>query len=196
MGSLDADAQDRETMARLAAGDDRALAELMARHAPAVLRYLQGLLDDTQDALDLAQETFVRVYQARARFRPRNRFLPWLYTIATNLARNRLRWRRRHPTVTLEPEHDPPEENPGPGTALPSPDPPPAESLLARERLEAVQAAVRRLPPDLREAVVLCEWEECSHAEAAAILGTTTKAVESRLYRARQRLHTELQAWL
>ncbi len=195
MHTPDADARDRAAMARLAAGDDTALAELMERHAPAVLRYLKGLLGDAEDALDLAQETFVRVYQARHRFRPRDRFLPWLYTIATNLARNRLRWRQRHPTVALATGEEAAEEGSAPSPGVMANDPPPAENLLARERAAAVRAAVRRLPPDLREVVVLCAWEERSQAEAAAILGTTPKAVESRLYRARQRLQAELRTW-
>jgi RNA polymerase sigma-70 factor (ECF subfamily) len=195
MHTPDADAQDRAAMSRLAAGDDTALTALMERHAAAVLRYLQGLLGDAEDALDLAQETFVRVYQARHRFRPRDRFQPWLYTIATNLARNRLRWRQRHPTVALDASEASAEEPAAPNRALIASDPPPAENLLARERAAAVRAAVGRLPPDLREVVVLCAWEERSHTEAAAILGTTPKAVESRLYRARQRLQAELRAW-
>lgn len=195
MHTPDADAQDRAAMSRLAAGDDTALVALMERHAPTVLRYLQGLLGDAEDALDLAQETFVRVYQARHRFRPRDRFLPWLYTIATNLARNRLRWRQRHPTVALASSEESADENSASNPTLTASDPPPGENLLARERAAAVRAAVWRLPPDLREVVVLCSWEERSHAEAAAILGTTPKAVESRLYRARQRLQDELRAW-
>lgn len=195
MHTPDADAWDRAAMSRLAAGDDTALAALMERHAPAVLRYLQGLLGDAEDAQDLAQETFVRVYQARHRFRPRDRFLPWLYTIATNLARNRLRWRQRHPTVALVTSEESADVSAAPNPAFTASDPPPAESLLARERVEAVRTAVWRLPPDLREVVVLCTWEERSHAEAAAILDTTPKAVESRLYRARQRLQAELHAW-
>jgi RNA polymerase sigma factor (sigma-70 family) len=64
------------------------------------------------------------------------------------------------------------------------------------ERSAAVRRAVDRLPEDLREAVVLCEWEEMSVVDAAAVLNTTKKAVESRLYRARGRLREELSKWL
>jgi len=67
---------------------------------------------------------------------------------------------------------------------------------LVAERANAVRVAVGRLPEDLREAVVLCEWEELSVAEAAAILEATPKAVESRLYRARQILRERLKSWL
>jgi RNA polymerase sigma-70 factor (ECF subfamily) len=68
--------------------------------------------------------------------------------------------------------------------------------MLAVERAGAVRIAVGKLPGDLREAIVLCEWEERSVAEAASILETTPKAVESRLYRARQILREKLKSWL
>jgi len=67
---------------------------------------------------------------------------------------------------------------------------------LTAERTVAVRAAVTKLPEDLREATVLCEWEELSVAEAAEILEATPKAVESRLYRARQILRERLKSWL
>ena len=79
---------------------------------------------------------------------------------------------------------------------LPAKDAPPSEQALTVERAAAVRAEVSRLPEDLREATVLCEWEECSIAEAAAILETTPKAVESRLYRARKVLRERLKGWL
>lgn len=196
MSTSDPDAQDRTDIQRLVAGDDGALNELIRRHGPTVHRLLLGLLNDPQDALDLAQETFVRVYQARHRFRTRDRFVPWLLTIATNLARNRLRWRQRHPTVPIETRSGDATDPAASSPALISNEPSPGERLLAQERLEAVRAAVAGLPAELREAVVLCEWEELSQAQAAAVLGTSAKAVESRLYRARQRLRSQLQHWL
>ena len=82
------DEQDRSAMARLAAGEDEALNELMARHAERLFRYLLRLLQNETEAADLAQESFVRVYQNRARFVARHKFTTWLYAIATNLARD------------------------------------------------------------------------------------------------------------
>jgi RNA polymerase sigma-70 factor (ECF subfamily) len=79
---------------------------------------------------------------------------------------------------------------------LPSDAPTPNEQALAAERAAAIRAAVGKLSEDLREAIVLCEWEELSMAEAASILKTTPKAVESRLYRARQILRGQLKSWL
>jgi RNA polymerase sigma-70 factor (ECF subfamily) len=189
-----ADARDRSDMERLAAGQDAALNDLMERHAARVFHFLCRMVGNEDDANDLAQETFVRVFRARASFRPSEKFSAWLFTIAANLARNHFRWRSRHPNVSLEAETGESEQTLG--STLPANDPAPNEQALAGERTAAVRAAVGKLPEDLREAIVLCEWEELSLAEAAAILETTPKAVESRLYRARQILREKLKSWM
>lgn len=192
--TTEADALDRADMERLAAGHDAALNDLMERHATAVFHFLCRMLNDEEDANDLAQETFVRVFRARETFRPAEKFSAWLFTIAANLARNHIRWRTRHPNVSLDAETGAAEQSLA--STLPSPDSAPGEQLLAAERTAAVRAAVGQLPADLREAIVLCEWEEKSIAEAARILDATPKAVESRCYRARQILRERLKKWL
>ncbi|HLZ53592.1 MAG TPA: RNA polymerase sigma factor [Verrucomicrobiae bacterium] len=189
-----ANARDCADMGRLAAGDDAALNDLMERHATPVFHFLCRMLGNEDDANDLAQETFVRVFRACASFRTSEKFSTWLYTIAANLARNHFRWRSRHLNVSLEAETGESEQTLG--SILPANDPTPNEQALAAERAAAVRAAVDRLPADLREAIILCEWEERSAAEAALILGATAKAVESRLYRARQILRERLKSWL
>jgi RNA polymerase sigma-70 factor (ECF subfamily) len=152
------------------------------------------MVGNEDDANDLAQETFVRVFKSRASFNTGQKFSSWLLTIAANLARNHFRWRSRHPTLSLDAEN--PETEQSLGSTLPANSPAPNEETLATERAEAVQMAVKNLPEDLREAIVLCEWEEHSVAEAATILEATPKAVESRLYRARQILRERLKNWL
>ncbi len=189
-----ANARDCADMGRLAAGDDAALNDLMERHATPVFHFLCRMLGNEDDANDLAQETFVRVFRSCASFRTSEKFSTWLYTIAANLARNHFRWRSRHLNVSLEAETGESEQTLG--SILPANDPTPNEQALAAERAAAVRAAVDRLPADLREAIILCEWEERSAAEAALILGATSKAVESRLYRARQILRERLKSWL
>jgi RNA polymerase sigma-70 factor (ECF subfamily) len=181
-------------MERLQAGHDTALNDLMERHATSVFHFLCRMLSDEDDANDLAQETFVRVFRARDSFRTSEKFSTWLFTIAANLARNEIRRRGRHPNVSIDAETG--------GTdvrladVLPAGNPTPKEEALAAERAVAVRNAVRQLPDDLREAIVLCEWEERSVAEAATILETTPKAIESRLYRARQTLREKLKQCL
>ena len=189
-----ADVRDRADMERLMAGQDAALNDLMERHASPVFQFLCRMVGNEDDANDLAQETFVRVFRARTGFRTNEKFSTWLYTIAANLARNHFRWRSRHPNVSLEAETGNSEQTLG--STIPANMPAPNEQALAAERAAAVRAAVGKLPEDLREAIVLCEWEERSVAEAAMILETTPKAVESRLYRARRILRERLKSWL
>jgi RNA polymerase sigma-70 factor (ECF subfamily) len=150
------------------------------------------MLGNEEDASDLAQESFVRVFKSKESFRPDAKFTTWLYTIAANLARNHFRWRSRHPNIPLENEG---EEN-APVDYLPSGGLNPTEASMAAERGAAVRSAIHQLPEDMREAIVLCELEERQVAEAATILKTTPKAVESRLYRARQILRKKLEQWL
>lgn len=192
--TTDTDALDRADMEKLQAGHDTALNDLMERHATPVFHFLCRMVGNEEDANDLAQETFVRVFKSAKSFRAEQKFSTWLFTIAANLARNHFRWRSRHPNLSLDAEN--PETEQSIGATLPTNSPTPKEAALAGERAAAVRAAVKNLPDDLREAIVLCEWEEHSVAEAATILEATPKAVESRLYRARGILRERLKSWL
>jgi RNA polymerase sigma-70 factor (ECF subfamily) len=194
MSAAAGDDQDRADMVQLVAGHDAALNELMGRHAERLYHYLLRVLQNETEAADIAEESFVRVYQNRERFKPGHRFSTWLYTIATNLARDLQRHRARHPNVSLEAEPS------GPGhnlrEVLPERKPNPGEALIAVERSEAVRRAVAELPEDLRVPLVLAEYEDKSYAEIAAIMNCSPKAVEMRLYRARQELRATLSALL
>ena len=194
MDTTDASDVDGADMQRLAGGHDTALNDLMARHATPVFQFLCRMLRNEEDANDLAQETFVRVYQHRASFKPGARFTTWLYTIAANLARNHHRWLGRHPSVSLDAENETTGQSIG--DVLPASGPSPDAAALATERVAVVRAAVERLPVDMREVIILCEWEDLSATEAAAILDTTPKAVDNRLYRARNLLRERLRRWL
>lgn len=189
-------ALDREDMQRLADGHDAGLDALMHRHAGRLRSYLFRLLQDDEDADDLAQETFVRIYQHRRDFDPCHAFATWMYSIASNLVKDRYRWRTRHPEVPLEPGNGSPGEPPGLVEVLPAPGQEPGDAALAHERAAAVQRAVAELPDDLRVPLVLAEFEERSHAEIAGILRCSAKAVEMRVYRARQVLRQRLARWL
>jgi len=183
---------DEGLMQSLAAGDDTALAPLMTRWEPLLKRFLYRLVLNAADAEDLAQETFVKVYQARQRFGAGARFSPWVYSIASNLAKNRLRWRRIRRLVSLD--------QPDSSGATYEPTDPRAQSgpssAESHERIAAVRAAIAALPLDLRTAVILADYEDQSQAEIAAVLGCTPKAVENRLYRAREKLRRALASWL
>jgi len=179
-------------MTRLVAGRDGALDSLMERHAERLYNYLLRVLQNETEAGDLAEESFVRVYEHRARFNPLHKFSTWLYTIATNLTRDLRRSRARHPHVSLdkpvgETDRDFTEVLPDSGLS-------PRQSMEARERANAVRGAVAALPEDLRIPLVLSEYEEKSHAEIAEVLECSPKAVEMRIYRARNQLRQQLDA--
>jgi len=176
--------QDRGAMARLAAGEDLALNEIMDRWKARVIAYLFRFIGNEASALELAEETFVRIYQNRGKFRPDANFSSWLFGIAANLGRNHLRWQKRHPTLPLDAADEATMEG-DPGQA--------AES---REREDAVRHAIARLPPDMREALILREYENLSQAEVAQIAGCSVKAVERRQSHARDLLRKELSRYL
>lgn len=184
------DAQDAQDMARLAAGHDAALNELMERHAGKLFHYLIRCLRDEAEAEDVAQETFVRVYQHRTKFDPGQRFSTWLYTIATNLVRDRHRWRARHPQVSLEAEDG--DTGTELGARLAHSGAGPGEALESAERAAVVREAVAALPEELRTPLLLAEYEDKPQAEIAQILSCSVKAVETRIYRARKLLRGAL----
>jgi RNA polymerase sigma-70 factor (ECF subfamily) len=130
------DKRDRLDMERLASGHDAALNDLMERHAAKLFNYLLRCLQNEEDAADAAQETFVRVYQNRAKFDTHQRFLTWLYAIATNLVKDRYRYRARHPQLSLDTEpmgHEFQE-------SLPEEKPTPSESSQRTERAAVITA--------------------------------------------------------
>jgi len=181
-------------MERLVKGSDDALDALMERHAGPLFGFLCRFVGDEASADDLAQEAFARVYRHRRDFREGTRFSTWLFTIAGNLARNHLRARSRRPEVPFDPGSA--DEPIAPAELWMSRGAGPDQQLEADERLEAVRRAVSQLPEELREPIVMCELEDLSLKDAAGILGTTVKAVESRLYRARRLLQQKLARWL
>lgn len=186
----DADQLDQADMLRLAAGHDAGLNDLMERHAPRLFNYLARTLQDENDAADLAQEVFVRVFQSRTKFDTRMKFSTWLYAIATNLVKDRYRHRTRHPQVSLDAENEATGEDFR--ESIPEQEPTPSEFLQGVERAEAVRKAVEQLPEELRTPLILSEYDELSHAEIGEILNCTAKAAETRIYRARQQLRTSL----
>ena len=174
---------DVAAMRRLATGDDLALNEIMRRWQQRVASFLLRMTGNHSTACDLAQETFTNLYHSRGRYREDAAFSSYLLRIAANLARNHHRWQSRHHSEPLEAleNAEPASEAAGPDAAL-------ALADTARE----VRHAVRQLPHDLREALVLSLYEDMSYAEIASMTECTVKAVETRIYRARQILKDRL----
>lgn len=173
-------------MSRLREGDDLALNDLMRRWKEPVVTFSLRFTGNLTDATEIAQETFVRVYQARHRYRPKDEvaFSSWLFRIATNLCRMRHRWKKRHPEVLDSDREASAPAQDADGNDFGSP-----EKMLDRRTLAAdLDAAIQRLAPDLKAAFILQELQGKSHTEIAAIQNCSPKAVERRLARARERL--------
>jgi len=136
-----ADARDRADMGRLAAGHDAALNDLMERHATPVFHFLCRMVGNEDDANDLAQETFVRVFKSHASYRAEQKFSTWLFTIAANLARNHSRWRSRHPNISLDAENAETEQTLG--STLPANSPRPCRREKFAGRFARGNCAVR-----------------------------------------------------
>ena len=175
---------------RCAARDEDACAELVAEHQRMVYQLSLNLLSDHNEALDLSQEVFLRVFRTLPRFRCQSALRTWIYRIVVNQARNRQRWwRRRHRAqqISLDEHIRDHGELPAPGNGG-SPD-----RILGQKRLgERIRIALEHLPFDQRTALVLREIDGLSYEEIGFSLGIAVGTVKSRLARAREALRAQL----
>jgi RNA polymerase sigma-70 factor (ECF subfamily) len=174
---------------RCTAGEESACSELVAEHQRMVVQLAMNLLGEHDEALDLSQEVFLRVFRTIHRFRGQSSLRTWIYRIAVNQARNRHRfWRRRHRAdqVSLDQHIALHGEFRSNGDTTP-------DRVLAQKELAArLQQALDQLPFDQRTAIVLREIDGLSYDEIAFSLGVAIGTVKSRLTRARQSLRLEL----
>ena len=175
-----ADDPDAELLARIGHGDAVAFRVLIARKLTRTHALATRLLNDHAMADDVAQDAFLRVWRAARDWRTGEaRFDTWLHRVVLNLCTDRLRRRR----VTFL--ADPPEQV---DQALP------ADRQIQRDEAAArVRAAVSRLPPRQREAIVLQTYQELSNIDTAAAMGISVEALESLLSRARRSLRATLE---
>jgi RNA polymerase sigma-70 factor (ECF subfamily) len=175
---------------RCAAGDETACAELVEEHQRMVFQLALHLLGDRDEALDLSQEVFLRVFRTIHRFRGQSALRTWIYRIAVNQARNRHRfWRRRHRADQV-----PLDVHVAAHGELPSGEETGPDRALAQKELAGrLQQALERLPFDQRTAIVLREVDGLSYEEIAFSLGVAIGTVKSRLTRARHALRIDLQ---
>ena len=173
-------------MTRLAEDDEDALAELVQRWQRPVLSYVCRFLGcDDDEARDIAQEVFLRVWQSRHRWQPRARVSSWLFTIVNNLCRNRRRDLRRRPVLVPVPGSDAvsapgPEEND------------PHARAEERDLAARLRKALAELPENQRAALLLRKFEGSSYKDIAEILGLSPAAVDSLLTRARRTLQEKI----
>jgi len=175
---------------RCTAGEESACAELVASHERMVFQLAVHLLGDRDEALDLSQEVFLRVFRTLPSFRGQSALKTWIYRIAINQARNRQRWwrrRRRSDQVQLEQHVLDYGELKQPGDAD-APD----RALVRKQMAARLWAALDALPFDQRTVIVLREIDGLSYEEIAESLSVAVGTVKSRLTRARQTLRHQL----
>lgn len=178
------------------ADDAEAFADLVDRYQHRLVGIMHHLLGSLEEAEDLAQEVFLRVYRTRKKYRPKAKFSTWLFTIANNLALNVIRGRQRKPTTPLAASESGP-LGPRPQEQLAiDPGHTPAHGLRQRELAALIRAALEELNERQRMAVVLNKFEEMGYAEIAEVMGLTSKAVKSLLSRARSKLREVLQPYV
>lgn len=164
-------------IARAQRGDPSAFAALVRLHQQRVFRFILRLTGSREEAMELTQDSFLNAWQALPGWRPRARFATWLLQIARNAALDTL---RRRQLVEFAPLDD--------GLPLSDPAPGPDEVWAARQRGVVLDRALRRLPFEQREVLLLREVEELSYTEIAALIGVAEGTVKSRLARARAAL--------
>lgn len=176
---------DAEIVRRVLSGDAGLYRVLVERHSPAVFNAALRLVGRREVAADIAQEAFLRAYQALARFDPARPLRPWLCRIAVNLSLNWLK--RQRPTISLD--------NPGTAPALlaSSPDADPHNATLRLERQQILHRAILSLPPEQRAVIELRHFQELSYQEIADSLNLSLSNVKSRLFRARKNLRQILE---
>ena len=172
---------DEQLMEALDAGDDQALAELVERYQNDIFRFCLHYLKNVELAKEMAQETFLRIYTARARFEVSRKFKPWMLCIARNLCLNELKRRKMVQMETLEEYASSSREDTG--EILRSADDSPYELLLTQERHRYLLDVLDRLPEESREIVVLRYFQKLSAREIADIVDSTEGAVRTRLHR-------------
>jgi RNA polymerase sigma-70 factor (ECF subfamily) len=173
---------DDDLMILGAEGDQRAFEILVSRWERQLFSFLEYMVGSREEAQDIAQETFLKMCQHSKRYQPSGKFRSWLFRIAGNLARSRLRrqkilrWIRFDPAV-----HDRLAPTEGPDAALEK-----------QQERAAVRRALMRLPDRQRQAIVLRQYEGLAYREIAETMQTTVSAVETLLFRAMAALRREL----
>ena len=186
---------DHELVDAAKSGDEQAFGEIMARYRGPITNFLFRFLNDYEEAVDLAQETFVRVYFALDRYHTEYAFSTYIYKIASNLAISELRRRKRRRLVSLtglfsSEEDSEVEYQPADDRILPE------AELIENERDATISRAIASLPEKYRLPIVLRDIEECSYEEVAQILELGLGTTKSRISRARALLKTKLVQYL
>jgi RNA polymerase sigma-70 factor (ECF subfamily) len=186
-----------EFIESLRRGEAAAFEELVAERSGEIYGLLFRLTENSEEARDLTQETFLRAFQSIGRFRGEADLRTWIYRIAINQARNRWRWwRRRHKDSTVSLDATQGQSNQTVIATLADSSDNPEQQALAHERELALRSALQKVGRAYRETVVLRDIEGFTYEEIATTLGINIGTVKSRLARGRQELKRKLEGSL
>ncbi|WP_269522520.1 RNA polymerase sigma factor [Coraliomargarita parva] len=189
--------EDVSLIAEIGRENEAALAQLMARYKEPVFHFIYRYLANPADSAEVVEETFFRVYQKAGHYTPRAAVKTWIFSIARNLAVDRLRRQKKlRGQVSLETSDAPEESVYAPIHQIDSGVADPSNQLKSREALRQIDARIRELPEKLRFPFIFCVLEDHAYDECAAILRTNRKTVETRIYRARKQLREALAGFL
>jgi RNA polymerase sigma-70 factor (ECF subfamily) len=190
------DDPDAVLMLRVKRGDLAAFETLVDKYKQPIVNLMFRMVHDLEEAEDLAQNVFVRVFQSAGRYEVSAKFSTWLFTIARRLCLNEIRRRGRHPAESLEgsaAETD--SDRPGRQYEDVKTFSPP-ESFLQGELEEKIQQALDALPEKQRMAIMLCRQDELSYEEIAKVLDCSVSATKSLIHRGRETLKQKLKPYL
>ncbi len=185
--------RDIRLMEKVRAGDMDAFRELVEAHQQRVIGTVTRMIGDHNDAEDLSQQIFVRVWKSAPRWEPTAKFTTWLYTILRNLVFNECRRRARHKTISLDAaadDEDHPQQFPDGNTKAPD------TTMLDEEMQDAIERSIQELPEAQRMAVIMRRYQDVSYEEIAEVLDLTVPSVKSLLFRARTELREKLRRYL
>jgi len=186
---------DAALMLRVKRGDMKAFEELAEKYKQPIVNMMYRMLRDLDEAEDLAQNVFIRVYQSAGRYEVSAKFSTWIFTIARRLCLNEIRRRGRHPAESLESSQSENEEQaPRQFEDLKTFSPP--EACLQGELAQKIEEALAQLPEKQRLAIVLCRQDELSYEEIARVLGCSVPATKSLIHRGRETLKEKLKPYL
>ncbi len=189
--SAAAEADDLRLIESLRTGEERAYEELLARFQQPVYTLCLRLLNDESEASDVVQEVFLKVFRNIGRFRGQSSLKTWIYRIGINEAHNARRWFFRHRRREIELDTDPGESRSWKDTIADG-SRSPFDMVSDHEQAGIIQAALERINPVFRAAVVLRDVTDLSYEEIAEILGVSLGTVKSRILRGREALRQEL----
>jgi RNA polymerase sigma-70 factor (ECF subfamily) len=187
---LSAEPDDLRLVESLREGSEQAYEELLNRFQQPVYTLALRLLSDQAEACDVVQEVFLKVFRNIGRFRGQSTLKTWIYRITVNEAHNTRRWFFRHRRREVELDSSPEEKNWK--ETLPDRSRSPYEVAVEGEQHVMIEAALKRINPIFRQAVVLRDIADLSYDEIADVLGVTLGTVKSRILRGREALREEL----